>query len=176
MIQRHITISQRAARVSLRPALPVMCVILLCFDFFVCLILNYSFHGDHLEACTLGSLNHSSFFVVKKKPKKQTTTKKCVCDLGLYQSLLPPPPLTWGQEKSLKSDFGGLQILNLFMKVYLFLAHFNLNPNDSGEASLSRCPFLFDCAFLKKTCKSLSLRKYQFFSKFMGPHILYVSS
>ena len=30
------------------------------------MILNYSFHGDHLEACTFGALNHSSFFVVNK--------------------------------------------------------------------------------------------------------------
>ena len=53
------------------------------------LILNYSFHGDHLKACTLGSLNHSSFFVVKKKRKIK---QQCVCDSGLCRSLLPPQP------------------------------------------------------------------------------------
>ena len=47
---------------------------------FVDLILNYSFHGDHLKACTLGSLNHSSFFVVKKKRKIK---QQCVCDSPL---------------------------------------------------------------------------------------------
>lgn len=87
-------IYKRAARISLQPALPVTCVILLCFWFFVCLILNYSFHGDHLEACTLGSLNHSSFFVVK-------TIVFVIWDcISPYSLLLPPPK--WGPEKSLR--------------------------------------------------------------------------
>lgn len=41
-----------------------------------CLILNTSFHSDHLTACTLGSLNYSSFSLVKRQ---------CVCGLGLEQ-------------------------------------------------------------------------------------------